>query len=94
MKFGEIFWGEVKIDALKGGGDASKKETIILFSRSQIVKATSVYYKRKINIPMFKCIICQIYLFDTVIISSTLFSAYSNSFLTFICRRVTQRVIM
>ena len=20
MKFGEIFWGEVKIDALKGGG--------------------------------------------------------------------------
>ena len=42
MKFGEIFWGEVKIDALKGWeGGASKKETIILFSRCQIVKATS-----------------------------------------------------
>ena len=24
MKFGEIFWGEMKIDTLKGGGDASK----------------------------------------------------------------------
>ena len=44
MKFGEIFWGEVKIDALKGGGDASKRETIILFFRCQIVKATSGYY--------------------------------------------------
>ena len=45
MKFGEIFWGEVKINTLKGGGDASKRETIILFSRCQIVKATSGYYK-------------------------------------------------
>ena len=26
MKFGEIFWGNVKIDALKGGGDASKRK--------------------------------------------------------------------
>ena len=31
MKFGEIFWGEVKIDTLKGGGDASKRETIIYY---------------------------------------------------------------
>ena len=25
MKFGEIFWGEVKIDALKGGGGYKPK---------------------------------------------------------------------
>ena len=31
MKFGEIFWGEVKIDALKGGGGYKKREMIILF---------------------------------------------------------------
>ena len=33
IKFGEMFWGEVKIDALKkgGGGDISKREMIILF---------------------------------------------------------------
>ena len=45
MKFGEIFLGEVKIDALKGGGGAIKKEPIILFSRRQIVKSTGGYYK-------------------------------------------------
>ena len=32
------------IDALKGEGDASKRETILLFFRCQIVKATSGYY--------------------------------------------------
>ena len=31
MKFGEIFWGEVKIDALKGGGGGKQRETIIPF---------------------------------------------------------------
>ena len=31
MKFDELFWGEVKVDASKGKGDASKRETIILF---------------------------------------------------------------
>ena len=31
MKFGEIFWGEVKIDTLKKGADASKRETVIPF---------------------------------------------------------------
>ena len=41
MKFDEIFRGEVKFDALKGGGDTSKREMILLFSRRQIVKATS-----------------------------------------------------
>ena len=41
MKFGEIFWGEVK----RGRGIQGKKDTIILFSRCQIVKATSGYYK-------------------------------------------------
>ena len=41
MKFGEIFWGEVKIDALKGGGDPSKRTTIITFSRCQIVVITN-----------------------------------------------------
>ena len=75
-------------------GDKSKRETIIRFSRYQIVKATGGYYKWKINIPMFNCIICQIYLFNTVIISSTGFSAYSNGFLIFICTRVPQREIM
>ena len=25
MKFGEVFWGEVKIDALKGGGGVKAK---------------------------------------------------------------------
>ena len=45
MKFSEIFWGDVKIDALKGKGDASKREMIILCSRCQIVKATGGYYK-------------------------------------------------
>ena len=37
MKFGEIFVGEVMIDALKGGGGASKRETIILFLKQQVV---------------------------------------------------------
>ena len=41
VKFGETFWSEVKIDALKGKGDARKREMTILFSRCQIVKATS-----------------------------------------------------
>ena len=45
MKFGEIFWGEVMINALNGGGGASKRETIILFSRCQIVKASRCHYK-------------------------------------------------
>ena len=45
MIFGEIFWGKVMIDALKREGDARKMKMIILFSRCQIVKATSGYYK-------------------------------------------------
>ena len=44
IKFGEIFWGEVEIDALKGGGGCKQKEIIIAFSRRQKVKATSGYY--------------------------------------------------
>ena len=44
-EFDEIFWGEVKIDASKRGGDASKREAIILFFHCQIVKATSGDYK-------------------------------------------------
>ena len=44
IKFGEIFWDEEKIDALKRGRGC-KTETIILFSRCQKVKATSGYYK-------------------------------------------------
>ena len=27
MKFGEIFWGEVKVDALKEGGECKQKES-------------------------------------------------------------------
>ena len=45
MKIVEIFWGEVKIDGLKGRGDARKREMIKLFARHQIVKATSGFYK-------------------------------------------------
>ena len=29
IKFGEIFWGEMKIDALMGEGDTNKREMII-----------------------------------------------------------------
>ena len=57
MKFGEIFWGEVKIDALKGGGGnllflggggcKPKGNNIILFSHCQIVKATNVVRNEK-----------------------------------------------
>ena len=36
MNFGEIFWGEVKIDPFKGGGGALKMEMSLLFSRRQI----------------------------------------------------------
>ena len=78
----------------KGAGDAIKKKMIILLSPGVIVKDTGGYYICKINIPMFNCIICQIYFFNTVIISSALFSAFSNGFLTFIYRRVPQREIM
>ena len=81
-------WGEDR--CIKSGrGCKQKGNNYIIFS--QIVKATCAYCKWKINIPIFNCIICQIYLFNTVIISSTLFSAYSNRVLTFICRRVPQR---
>ena len=35
IKFGEIFWGEVKIDALKGGGGYKQKgNDYIIFSPS------------------------------------------------------------
>ena len=35
MKFGEIFWGEVKIDALKRGGGCKRKgNDYTIFSRS------------------------------------------------------------
>ena len=66
MKFDEIFWVEEKIDALNGEGDVSKREMIILFSRRQTIIATIGYCKCKINIPTFKCIICQIYLFTFI----------------------------
>ena len=39
MKFGEIFWSEMKIETLKGGGGCKHKGNN-LFSRCQIVKAT------------------------------------------------------
>ena len=53
MRFREICLGNVKIDATKGGGEYKHKGndyTIILFSRSPIVKATSGYYKCKKNV--------------------------------------------
>ena len=75
LKCGEIFWVEVKIDALKGEGAKGNDYNIFSpsnNSRHQIIKATIGYYKCKINIPMSNCIICQIYIFNTIIISSTL----------------------
>ena len=85
IKFDEIFWDEVKINALIGKRGTSKREMIILFSCRHVVKAICDYYKCKINIPMFNCIISQIYMYleNTVIISSSLISAYSISFLPF-----------
>ena len=73
MKFGEIFWGEVKIDASKGGeGYKQKGNDYTIFSLSN-----SLSHKWLLQMSnqyrMFKCIICQIDLFDTVIILSTLF---------------------
>ena len=38
MEFDERFWGDVKIDAFKGGDNTSKREINILFSRRPIVK--------------------------------------------------------
>ena len=67
-EIGEIFLDDVKIDALKVEGDTSKREMIVLFSCRQIVNATIDYYKCKIKKPMFNCILCQIHLFNTVII--------------------------
>ena len=45
MKFNEIFWGEVKIDALEGGEGLKQEGNDFTFSPCQIVKATSGYYK-------------------------------------------------
>ena len=45
MKLRKIFWVDVNIDALKGGKGCKQKGKIILFSRPQIAKATSGYYK-------------------------------------------------
>ena len=51
MKFGELFWGEVSIDALKRRrGMQANNYTIFLLS-GQIVKATSGYYKMKNKYP-------------------------------------------
>ena len=43
MKFGEIFWVEVKIDALEGGGVQAKRKRFYC----QIVKATSDFTYEK-----------------------------------------------
>ena len=51
MKFCEIFWGEVKIDVLKGGGGYKQKGNHFTISRCQKVKATIGYHRCKINIP-------------------------------------------
>ena len=59
----------------KGEGNTSKRKMIIPFFRSPIVKATSGYYKCEKK--MFNSIICQLYLFNTVIILSAMCSAYS-----------------
>ena len=90
MKFGEIFWGDVKIDVSKGGGGCKQKGNDYTILSPSNSSSNKWLLPGKINIPMFNFIISRIYLFNTFIISYTLFSAYSNGFLTYICRRVPQ----
>ena len=45
MTYGGIVWDDGTIDALKGGGRCKQKGNYLLFSRCQMVKATSGYYK-------------------------------------------------
>lgn len=45
MKFGKMFWVEVKKNHLKGEEDASKKDIIKMCSYCQIVTAIRGYYK-------------------------------------------------
>ena len=45
MKFDEIFWGEVKIDELKGGRGCKQKGNDYTFVRCQIVRGIRGYYK-------------------------------------------------
>ena len=72
--------------------DTTKRETITLLLRCQIVKTTSCCNKSKINIQMLICMISQIYFyFYTFINLSTLFSAYSNIDITVLCRIIPQR---
>ena len=47
MKFGEIFWGEVKIDALKWGEGYKQKGNDNSICRRQIVKSTFFFTKEK-----------------------------------------------
>ena len=69
----------------------TKGKWLYFFSRFPIVKVANGYFKCK---KIFQCSIALFAKFNIVVISSTLFSAYSNSFYTFICRRVSQRDIM
>ena len=55
----------------KGEGNKSKMEMFILFSHCHIVEVNRGYYKYKINNSLLNCIVCQIYLLNTIIPSST-----------------------
>ena len=52
----------------KGEGDTSKREMIILFSRRQIVKATTGYYECRIIIPMFSIALFARFTFLTLLL--------------------------
>ena len=63
---------------------------IILFSHNQKVKQHGVITD-VITVPMHDCVVCQIYLTNTVIFSFDLVSAHSNNFLTFFKREFQRR---
>ena len=53
MKFGEIFLGEVMIDALKGGGVQTKGKRLYYSQTVKKLKQQVVITNKKINIPVF-----------------------------------------
>ena len=53
MKFDEIFWGELDIDVLKGGGMQAKVKWLYYFLAFKWLKQQVVITNEKINIPIF-----------------------------------------
>ena len=85
LKFGEIFWGEIKIDALKGGGGYKQKgNDCTIFSPSNS-ESNKWLLQMQNKYPDVELHYLPDYLFNTYYLS-TLFSAYCNIFLIYICR--------